>query len=78
MDEKIELCGYTAQAGLNQPVGAGGWKEKDVPWIRVPLHGQGYLRSTPYLGLTQLRSNRFTRVISSITAKELSVCNLFI
>lgn len=30
MDEKIELCGYTAQAGLNQPVGVGGWEEKDV------------------------------------------------
>lgn len=24
MDEKIELCGHTAQARLNQPVGAGG------------------------------------------------------
>lgn len=30
MDEKIELCGYAAQAGLNQPVGTGGWGEKDV------------------------------------------------
>ena len=28
MNEKIELCGYTAEAGLNQP--AGGWEEKDV------------------------------------------------
>ena len=28
MDEEIELCGYTAQAGLNQPVGQDDGNEK--------------------------------------------------
>lgn len=36
MDEKIKLCGYTAQAGLNQPVGARGWEEKDVTMDTSP------------------------------------------
>jgi hypothetical protein len=37
MDEKVELGGYAAQAGLNQPNGARGQEARDITMDPNPL-----------------------------------------
>lgn len=65
MNKKIELCGYTAKAGLDQP--AEGWEEK-VATTDPSRHclGRAVLKEyhpTPEAN-TQLRSDHFPCVLA--------------